>query len=124
GVACWKTVDKFHAKGAFSTSCSARGVGDANWEVEDFDEQFMKKVACRRAERLEAASDWINIMIQSPTSPQVPQLFSAMVNNQKLADEFTENFNYPIRQITLLGSEDRVEAAVERTSQHTTVPAP
>lgn len=118
------TMDPVQAQGANSTAYSARVVGDAILEDDVFDEQFMKKVACRRAERLEAASDWINIMIQSPTSPQVPQLFSAMVNNQKLADEFTENFNYPIRQITLLGSEDRVEAAVERTSQHTTVPAP
>lgn len=117
------TMDPVQAQGANSTAYSARVVGDAILEDDVFDEQFMKKVASRRAERLEAASDWINIMIQSPTSPQIPALFSEMVNNPELANEFTENFNYPIRQITLLGSEARVASAVERTAQHTTVPA-
>ena len=81
----------------------------------------MKKVATRRAERLEAASDWINIMIQSPTNPQIPALFSAMAQNQQLVNEFTENFNYPIAQLAMLGSEERAEAAIKRTSESSSV---
>lgn len=117
------TMDPVQAQGANSTAYSARVVGDAILEDDVFDEQFMKKVAARRAERLEASNDWINIMIKSPTSEQIPPLFSAMVHNQQLADEFTENFNYPIEQLKILGSEDRVEAAIERTGQTAKVTA-
>ncbi|GAA2045651.1 alanine-phosphoribitol ligase [Yaniella flava] len=117
------TMDPVQAQGANSTAFSARVVGDAVLEDDVFDEQFMKKVAMRRAERLEASSDWINTMIQSPTNPQIPALFSAMVESQELANEFTENFNYPIAQLTLIGSEERAEAAIKRTSENAKVSA-
>ena len=110
------TMDPVQAQGANSTAYSARVVGDAIIEDDVFDERFMKKVAARRNERLEAANDWLNTIIHTPTLPQIPKLFSAMVNNQELTDEFTENFNHPIRQIDLLASEERVDAAIERTS--------
>ncbi|GAA1869275.1 styrene monooxygenase/indole monooxygenase family protein [Brevibacterium marinum] len=110
------TMDPVQAQGANSTAYSARVVGDAIVEDDVFDERFMKKVASRRSERLEAANDWINTIIHTPTPPQIPALFSAMVDNQALVDEFTENFNHPIRQIDLLASEERVEAAVNRAS--------
>ncbi|WP_217496190.1 styrene monooxygenase/indole monooxygenase family protein [Arthrobacter sp. 24S4-2] len=117
------TVDPVQAQGANAAAYSARVVGDAVLEDEVFDERFMKKVASRRAERIEAANDWINTMIHNPPMPQIPALLTAMVGNQALADEFTENFNYPIRQIDLLGSEARVDAAIERAAARTTVPA-
>lgn len=110
------TMDPVQAQGANSTAYSARVVGDAIIEDDVFDERFMKKVASRRNERLEAANDWINTIIHNPPHPQIPELFSAMVNNQALADEFTENFNDPISQISLLASPERVDAAVSRTS--------
>lgn len=115
------TMDPVQAQGANSTAYSARVVGDAILEDEVFDEQFMKRVAQRRAERLEASNDWINIMIKPGGSPQIPELFSAMVHNQQLASEFTENFNYPIEQLKILGNEKRVAAAVARTAQESQV---
>jgi len=45
-----------------------------------------------------------------------------MAGNQALADEFTENFNYPIRQVDLLGSQARVDAAITRTAARSAVP--
>ncbi len=110
------TVDPVQAQGANSATYSAKVVAEAIREDRVFDERFMRKVARRRAERLEASTDWVNTMIQSPPAPQIPRLFTEMVHNQALANRFTENFNYPIRQTDLLTSEARVEAAVAATA--------
>ncbi|GAB3650805.1 alanine-phosphoribitol ligase [Zhihengliuella somnathii] len=113
------TVDPIQAQGANAAAYSARVIGDAIVEDDTFDQRFMDKVAVRRAERLEAANDWINLMIQNPPPQQIPALFTAMAENPTLTDEFTENFNHPIRQTDLLATEARVRAAVERTAQLT-----
>lgn len=113
------TVDPVQAQGANSATYSAKVVADAIREDRVFDERFMRKVARRRAERLEASTDWVNTIIQLPPAPQIPHLFSEMVHNPELANRFTENFNYPIRQIDLLGTPDRVAAAVEATAPAT-----
>src|SRR5699024_3769900 len=102
------TMDPVQAQGANSTAYAARVVGDASLDDEVIDERFMSRVTQRRTERLEASNDWINIMINPAGSPQIPELVSAMVHNQQLADEFTENFNYPIEQLKILGNEERV----------------
>lgn len=104
------TVDPVQAQGANSATYSAKVIADAIAEDHVFDERFMKKVASRRAERLEASTDWVNTMIQTPPAPQIPELFSAMVHDQALANRFTENFNYPIRQMDLIGTPARVAA--------------
>lgn len=110
------TVDPVQAQGANSAAYSAKVVADAIREDHVFDERFMRKVARRRAERLEAASDWVNTIIQTPPAPQMPQLLTEMVRNQALADRYTENFNYPIRQIDLLATPERAAAAIADTS--------
>lgn len=117
------TVDPVQAQGANAAAHSARVVGDTIIEDQVFDERFMKKVASRRSERIEAANDWINTMIHNPTLPQIPALFTAMAGNQTLANEFTENFNHPIQQFDLLGSEARVDAAIERAATCAAVPS-
>lgn len=109
------TVDPIQAQGANSAAYSAKIVADSIRDDKVFDERFMQKVARRRAERLEASNDWVNTMIQLPPAPQIPELFSAMVHNPELADRFTENFNYPIRQIDLLATPARVSAAIAAT---------
>ncbi|QZY51669.1 styrene monooxygenase/indole monooxygenase family protein [Leucobacter tenebrionis] len=110
------TVDPVQAQGANSATYSAKVVADVIREDHVFDERFMRKVARRRAERLEASTDWVNIIIQNPPAEQIPLLFTEMVHNQELANRFTENFNYPIRQIDLLGSPERVAAAIAATT--------
>lgn len=108
------TVDPVQAQGANSAAYSAKLIADAIAEDKVFDRRFMEKVARRRAERLEAATNWINTIIGPPTE-QIPALFSAMVHNPELADRFTENFNNPVGQMDLLGSLERVQAAIEST---------
>lgn len=110
------TVDPVQAQGANSATYSAKVLADVIREDRVFDERFMRKVARRRAERLEASTDWVNTMIQNPPAEQIPALFTAMVSNQELANRFTENFNYPIRQIDLLGSPERVASAIASTT--------
>ncbi|PTT19724.1 monooxygenase [Microbacterium sp. HMWF026] len=110
------TVDPIQAQGANSAAYSAKVIADAVAEDQVFDERFMKKVARRRAERLEASNDWVNTIIQTPPAPHIPELFSAMVHDQALADRFTENFNYPIRQVDLLGTSERVAASRAATA--------
>ncbi|MGO2750926.1 MAG: styrene monooxygenase/indole monooxygenase family protein [Pseudoclavibacter sp.] len=106
------TVDPVQAQGANSATYSAKVVAEVIREDRVFDARFMQKVARRRSERLEASTDWVNTMIQNPPAAQIPQLFSAMVHDQALANRFTENFNFPIRQIDLLGTPERVSSAI------------
>lgn len=110
------TVDPVQAQGANSATYSAKVIADTIAEDKVFDERFMKKVARRRAERLEASTDWVNTMIRNPPAPQIPELFSAMAHDPALANRFTENFNHPIRQIDLLATPERVAAAIAATA--------
>jgi hypothetical protein len=41
-------------------------------------------------------------------------LIGAMSQNQALADEFTENFNYPDQQWDRVASAERIQAWIER----------
>lgn len=106
------TLDPVQAQGANSAIYSAKVVADAIAEDKVFDRRFMEKVARRRGERLEAANDWINTMV-GPPAMQIPKLFTAMVYDRELGDRFTQNFNDPIAQFELLGSDERVDAALE-----------
>lgn len=105
------TVDPVQAQGANSGIYSAKVIAETIREDKTFDRRFMEKVARRRGERLQAATEWINTIIGN-AAPQVPHLFSAMVHDRALADRFTENFNDPIGQVDLLGSMERVENAI------------
>lgn len=110
------TVDPVQAQGANSGAYSAKVIADVIKDDRVFDRRFMEKVARRRAERLEAATDWINTMIRPGGAEQIPALFSAMVHDRALTDRFTENFNHPVEQFDLLGTPERVAAAIKATS--------
>lgn len=106
------TLDPVQAQGANSGAYSAKIIAETIREDKVFDRRFMEKVARRRAERLEGSNDWINTMIKPGGAEQIPTLFSAMVHDRALAERFTENFNYPIEQVDLLGTPERVDAAI------------
>lgn len=104
------TVDPVNAQGGNAAANSAKATAEVFAEDEVYDEHFMRKVARRRGARVEAANDWVNLMIHTPGLDHIGQLFSAMTLDQRLADTFTENFNYPERQLDLLASQQRVDA--------------
>jgi hypothetical protein len=62
-----------------------------------------------------AAARWTNIMLQPP-SEALGMLIGTMSQNQALADEFTENFNYPDRQWDRVASAERIHAWIDRKS--------
>jgi hypothetical protein len=110
------TVDPIQAQGANSATQSARVVGECIVEDDVFDELFATKVARRRAERLEASTRWVNSIIELPTPQHIAGLLENCAHNQQLANEYSANFNDPIKQLDLLGTPERVEAAVARTA--------
>jgi hypothetical protein len=83
-------------------------------EDPNFDERFARKVAARRANRVQAISDWTNLMIGLPPAPHLLQLLGAMSQNPAVADEFTDNFNQPERQWDILATPERTSAFLAR----------
>ncbi|GGA61518.1 alanine-phosphoribitol ligase [Pseudoclavibacter endophyticus] len=110
------TVDPVQAQGANSGVYSAKVIADTIRTDRVFDRRFFEKVAMRRRERLESATDWVNTVIRPGGAEQMGLLFSEMVHNQALTDRFTENFSDPVRQYDLIGSIARVEAAIAETA--------
>ncbi|MEO8321777.1 MAG: monooxygenase, partial [Bradyrhizobium sp.] len=69
----------------------------------------------KRQDRVLAASRWTNIMLQPPSEP-LGMLIGTMSQNQALANEFTENFNYPDRQWDGVSTPERIHAWIARMS--------
>ncbi|HUO40730.1 MAG TPA: styrene monooxygenase/indole monooxygenase family protein, partial [Mycobacterium sp.] len=107
-------VDPVVGQGANSASYSAWELGHAIAEDPNFDERFAQKVAARRANRVQAISDWTNLMIGLPPAPHLLQLLGAMSQNPAVADEFTDNFNQPERQWDILATPERTGAFLAR----------
>ncbi len=103
-------VDPVVGQGANSASYSAWELGTVIAEDPNFDERFCQKVAARRANRVQAISDWTNLMIALPPAPHLLQLLGAMSQDPAVADEFTDNFNYPERQWDILATPQRTAA--------------
>jgi 2-polyprenyl-6-methoxyphenol hydroxylase-like FAD-dependent oxidoreductase len=107
-------VDPVVGQGANSASYSAWELGTVIAEDPNFDERFAQKVAARRANRVQATSDWTNLMIGLPPAPHLLQLLGSMSQNPAVADEFTDNFNQPERQWDILATPARTAAFLAR----------
>ena len=68
-------------------------------------------MACQ--DRVLAAARWTNLMLQPP-SEAMGRLIGTMSQNKALADDFTENFNYPERQWDRLSTPARIDAWITR----------
>jgi 2-polyprenyl-6-methoxyphenol hydroxylase-like FAD-dependent oxidoreductase len=108
-------VDPMMGQGANVASYAAFVLGEEIVNSEVLDARFCEKVDLRRQDRVLAASRWTNIMLQPP-SEALGMLIGAMSQNQTLADEFTENFNFPDHQWDRIASPERIRAWIERTS--------
>ena len=103
-------VDPVVGQGANSASYSAWELGRVIIEDPNFDERFARKVAARRAGRVQAISDWTNLMIALPPAPHFLRFLVAMSHSPDVADEFTDNFNTPERQWDILATPERTSA--------------
>ncbi|UZE50381.1 styrene monooxygenase subunit StyA [Rhodopseudomonas sp. P2A-2r] len=108
-------VDPMMGQGANMASYAAFVLGEEIVRSDALDARFCEKVDLRRQDRVLAASRWTNMML-APPSPALGLLLRTMAHNKALADEFTENFNYPERQWDRISTPHRIEAWIERMS--------
>lgn len=59
------------------------------------------------------AANWTNLMI-GPPPEHLLRLFGAMYENKAVADEFTNNFDYPDRQWRILATTERTNEFLAR----------
>ncbi|MES2198015.1 MAG: styrene monooxygenase/indole monooxygenase family protein [Pseudomonadota bacterium] len=108
-------VDPMMGQGANVASYAAFVLGEEIVKSDVLDARFCEKVDLKRQDRVLAAARWTNIMLQPP-SEALGMLIGTMSQNQALADEFTENFNYPDQQWDRICSAERIQAWIERRS--------
>jgi 2-polyprenyl-6-methoxyphenol hydroxylase-like FAD-dependent oxidoreductase len=108
-------VDPMMGQGANVASYAAFVLGEEIVNSEALDARFCEKVDLKRQDRVLAAARWTNVMLQPP-SEALGMLIGTMSQNQALADEFTENFNYPDRQWDHIATPGRIHAWIDRLS--------
>ena len=108
-------VDPMMGQGANVASYAAFVLGEEIVQSDALDARFCEKVDLRRQDRVLAASRWTNIMLQPPTEA-LGMLIGTMSQNPALANEFTENFNYPDRQWDRVSTAERIHAWIGRMS--------
>ena len=108
-------VDPMMGQGANVASYAAFVLGEEIVNSDVLDARFCEKVDLKRQDRVLAASRWTNIMLQPP-SEALGMLIGAMSQNPALANEFTENFNYPDRQWDRISTPQRIHAWIARMS--------
>jgi 2-polyprenyl-6-methoxyphenol hydroxylase-like FAD-dependent oxidoreductase len=108
-------VDPMMGQGANVASYAAFVLGEEIVKADALDARLCETIDLKRQDRVLAASRWTNVMLQPPTEA-LGMLIGAMSQNQALANEFTENFNYPDRQWDRISTPRRIQAWVERLS--------
>lgn len=106
------TVDPVLGQGANMASYAGWILGEEIVRQDVFDERFVEHVNYRRNDRVLGATRWTNFMLDNlrllPIEFQ--QFLGAVSQNRELADEFTDNFNYPERQWDCFASADRMRS--------------
>jgi hypothetical protein len=102
-------------QGANVASYAAFVLGEQIVGSDALDARFCEKVDLQRQDRVLAASRWTNMML-APPSPALGMLLGTMGQNRALADEFTENFNYPEMQWDRISTPERIHAWIDRMS--------
>jgi 2-polyprenyl-6-methoxyphenol hydroxylase-like FAD-dependent oxidoreductase len=108
-------VDPMMGQGANMASYAAFVLGEEIVKADVLDARFCEIVDLRRQDRVLAAARWTNLML-APPSEAMGALIGAMAQNKILADEFTENFNYPEIQWDHIATPERIQAWLNRVS--------
>jgi 2-polyprenyl-6-methoxyphenol hydroxylase-like FAD-dependent oxidoreductase len=105
-------VDPVLGQGANMASYAALILGEQIVEDDVYDARFVEKVDARRRDRVLSAMRWTNYMLVSlrALAPELLNFIGAISQNRALADEFTENFNYPEAQWDCFSSPARIES--------------
>lgn len=112
-------VDPVLGQGANMASYAAWILGEEIVKQDVYDERFVEHVNMRRQDRVLGATRWTNFMMTNLKAMPVElqQFIGALSQNRALADEFTDNFNYPERQWDCFASLERMKAWVETRLQ-------
>ncbi len=102
-------MDPMVGQGANMASHAAVVLGEEIVAQDVFDERFVETVDRRRNDRVFSALRWTNLML-APPSDDLLMLIGTMSADRSLANEFTDNFNYPERQWDRLASPARIRA--------------
>ena len=110
------TVDPVLGQGANMASYAAWILGEEIVKQDVFDERFVEHVNYRRNDRVLGATRWTNFMMTNLKAMPVElqQFIGALSQNRALADEFTDNFNFPERQWDCFASVERMQAWVQK----------
>jgi 2-polyprenyl-6-methoxyphenol hydroxylase-like FAD-dependent oxidoreductase len=104
------TVDPVLGQGANMASHAAWILGEEIVAHSVYDQRFCEHLERRRTDRVLCATRWTNFMLTSLA--QVPQEFVdfliVLSQSREMADEFTDNFNYPERQWDYFSSPQRI----------------
>ena len=103
-------LDPVCGLGANAASLSAFALGETILEGGPFDEAFCKRVDERRMPGVLAHFDFTNFMLQP--GPQLFEVVGAMSQNRALADDFTDNFTEPEKQLANLADLDAAAAYI------------
>lgn len=108
-------VDPVLGQGANMASYAAWILGEEIVRQDVYDERFVEHVNMRRQDRVLGASRWTNFMLTNLKAMPVElqQFIGALWQNRALADEFTDNFNFPEKQWDCFASVDRMKAWVQ-----------
>lgn len=112
-------VDPVLGQGANMASYAAIILGEEILANDCYDMRFLEKVDARRHDRMMCATRWTNYMLDSlrKSAPDLVEYIGGLAGNRALADEFTENFNFPELQWDVFSSPRRVTAAVSRAGE-------
>jgi styrene monooxygenase len=104
------TVDPVLGQGANVASHAAWILGEEIVAQSVYDQRFCEHLERRRTDRVLCATRWTNFMLTSLS--QVPQEFVDFLiilsQSREMADEFTDNFNYPEQQWDYFSSAQRL----------------
>lgn len=112
-------VDPVLGQGANMASYAAVIMGEEIVRQDVFDERFCEHVDLRRQDRVLSATRWTNFMLTNLRllPAELQQFIFELSQNRRLADEFTDNFNYPERQWDCFSSPQRMRAWCERAAR-------
>ncbi len=112
-------VDPVLGQGANMASYAALILGEQIVKDDVYDARFIEKVDALRRDRVLSAMRWTNYMLVSlrDMAPDLLGFIGAISQDRALADEFTDNFNYPEAQWDCFSSPARIESWIQSRVQ-------
>lgn len=105
------TVDPVLGQGANMATFSAQIIGEEIVRNSVLDDRFIEHIEARRADRVQCATRWTNFCLDALRKMPTPfmEFIQTMSQSREMANEFTDNFNYPEKQMDYFSNPDRIQ---------------